>query len=156
MLRHATEATKAESTVTETIRIGGLTLELLHSKDSTADSLDVFRMTVQPNARMPVPHFHDGWDETVYGLDGTVTFRIDGRDVAIGPGQSAFIRRGAVHGFGNATQDPATCLCILTPGRLGPGYFREIAALAAGGAPDPGRMKEVMLRHGLVPVAPGG
>lgn len=141
--------------MTETIRIGGLTLEFLHSKDSTADSLDIFRMTVQPNARMPVPHFHESWDETVYGLGGTVTFRIDGQDVDIGPGQSAFIGRGVVHGFGNATQEPATCLCILTPGKLGPGYFREIAALAAGGAPDPARMKEVMLRYGLVPVAPG-
>jgi hypothetical protein len=39
----------------------------------------------------------------------------------------------------------------LTPGVLGPGYFREIAALLAGGAPDPVKMKEVMLRHGLHP-----
>lgn len=142
--------------MSETIRIGGLTLEFLHDKDSTADSLDIFRMTVQPNARMPVPHFHESWDETVYGLDGTVTFRIDGQEVDIGPGRSAFIRRGVVHGFANATQEPATCLCILTPGKLGPGYFREIAALAAGGAPDPARMKEVMLRHGLVPVPAQG
>ncbi len=139
----------------ETITIGGLKLEFLHTRDSTADSLDIFRMTVQPKARMPVPHFHDSWDETVYGLDGTVTFRIDGHDVAIGPGQSAFIRRGVVHGFGNITQAPATCLCILTPGKLGPGYFREIAALASGGAPDPARMREVMQRYGLVPAAPG-
>jgi hypothetical protein len=34
---------------------------------------------------------------------------------------------------------------------LGPGYFREIAALVAGGAPDPAKMKEIMLRYGLVP-----
>jgi hypothetical protein len=45
----------------------------------------------------------------------------------------------------------ASCLCILTPGVLGPGYFREIAAVLAGGAPDPVKMKEIMLRHGLVP-----
>ena len=30
---------------------------------------------------------------------------------------------------------------------------REMAALAAGGAPDPVRMREVMLRYGLVPAA---
>jgi hypothetical protein len=36
---------------------------------------------------------------------------------------------------------------------LGPGYFREIAALLAEGAPDPAKMKAIMLRrHGLVPV----
>jgi hypothetical protein len=36
---------------------------------------------------------------------------------------------------------------------LGPGYFWEIAALLLGGALDPVRMKETMLRYGLVPVA---
>ena len=139
----------------ETITMGGLALEFLHSKDSTAGSVDLFRMTVQPNARMPVPHYHESWDEVAYGLAGTVTFRVDGQDVPVGPGDSVFIRRGVVHSFRNDTQALATCLCILTPGALGPAYFREIAALAAGGAPDPARMKEVMLRYGLVPVAPG-
>ena len=139
----------------ETIRTGGLALEFLHDKDSTAGSVDLFRMTVQPNARMPVPHYHESWDEVAYGLAGIVTFRVDGQDVRVGPGDSVFIRRGVVHAFRNDTQAPATCLCILTPGALGPAYFREIAALAAGGAPDPARMKEVMRRYGLVPVAPG-
>jgi hypothetical protein len=36
---------------------------------------------------------------------------------------------------------------------LGPGYFREIAALLAGAAPDPAKMKAIMLRHGLHPAA---
>ncbi|MBN8941955.1 MAG: cupin domain-containing protein [Rhizobiales bacterium] len=138
----------------ETISIGGLKLEFLHSKDDTAGSLDMFKMTVAPNARMPVPHYHESWDEAVYGLDGTLRFRIDGQDVDIAPGQSAFIRRGVVHGFSNTTQAPAVCLAVLTPGVLGPGYFREVAALIGAGAPDPARMKEIMLRHGLVPVAP--
>ncbi len=136
----------------ETIRIGGLELEFLHSKDDTEASLDMFRMTVQPKARMPVPHYHESWDETVYGISGTVTFRIAGQDIAVGPGQSAFIRRGVVHWFNNRTDAPATCLCVLTPGVLGPAYFREIAALVAAGPPDPARIGEIMLRHGLVPV----
>ncbi|MGO1074493.1 cupin domain-containing protein [Inquilinus sp. CA228] len=139
----------------ETITIGGLLLEFLHSREDTEDSLDMFRMTVQPNARMPVPHYHESWDESVYGLAGTLTFQVDGRDVPVGLGQSVFIRRGVVHGFRNDTQEPATCLSVLTPGVLGTAYFREVAALAAGGTPDPARMKEVMLRYGLVPVAPG-
>jgi quercetin dioxygenase-like cupin family protein len=141
--------------MSETIRMGGLVLEFLHSKDDTGGSLDMFRMTVQPNARMPVPHYHESWDEAVYGLEGTLAFQVDGRDVAVGPGQSLFIPRGIVHAFRNDTPAPATCLSVLTPGVLGPGYFREIAGLVAAGAPDPARMKEVMLRHGLVPVMPG-
>lgn len=141
----------------ETISIGGLLLEFLHDKDETEGSVDVFRMTVAPKGKVPVPHHHESWDETVYGLDGTLTFTIDGRDVALRPGQSAFIRRGVIHGFRNDSDRAATCLCILSPGVLGPGYFREIAGLLVGGGPpDPAAVREVMVRHGLVPAVPAG
>ena len=144
--------TQARRDGSETIPLGGLEVRFLRSKDETGGSLDVFEMTVRPDARMPVPHYHESWDETVYGLAGTTTWRIDGRDVAVGPGQTAFIRRGVVHGFRNDTREAASCLCVLTPGVLGPDYFREFAALLTGGAPDPTAMKATMLRHGLVPV----
>ncbi|SEB96948.1 Cupin domain protein [Rhizobiales bacterium GAS191] len=137
--------------MTEIIRIGGIELRFLHSKDSTNSSLDMFEMTLQPNARMPVPHYHESWDETVYGLVGTTSWRIDNQDVDLTPGESVFIKRGVVHGFANRSGQPATCLCVLTPGTLGPAYFREIAALLIGGPPDPAKMKETMLRYGLVP-----
>lgn len=135
----------------ETIRLGGLELRFLQTKEGTQGGIDAFEMVVQPNARMPVPHYHESWDELAYGLSGTITFRVDGQDVPIGPGESVFIRRGVVHGFRNDTQEPASCLCVLTPGVLGPGYFREIAAAMAP-TPDPARMAEIMRRHGLVPV----
>ena len=135
----------------ETISIGGLTIRFLQTKEGTHGSLDAFEMTVQPNARMPIAHYHESWDETIYGLAGESTWRVDGQDIALKPGQSLFIRRGIVHAFRNDAQEAASCLCILTPGVLGPGYFREIAALAAGGAPDPAKMKAIMLRYGLHP-----
>ncbi|MGK6316841.1 cupin domain-containing protein [Neorhizobium sp. DT-125] len=138
----------------DAIKIGGLTLEFLHSKDDTTGSLDLFRMTVQPNAKVPAPHYHQSWDEAVYGLAGTLVFRIDGTDQAIGPGGSAFIPRGVVHSFRNDSEEPATVLNILTPGVLGPAYFRELADLmAAGGPPDPEKVKAIMTRYGLVPAA---
>ena len=135
----------------EIIHIGALELRFLQSRELTGGSLDMFEMTLQPNARMPVPHHHESWDETVYGLAGTSSWRIDGADVELPPGAVVFIRRGVVHGFDNRSGAPAKCLCVLTPGVLGPGYFREIAGLVAAGAPDPARMRETMLRHGLVP-----
>jgi quercetin dioxygenase-like cupin family protein len=136
----------------EVIRVGGLLLRFLQSKEDTGGSLDMFEMTVQPTARMPVPHYHETWDETIYGLAGVTLWRIDRQEVEVGPGQSLFIKRGIVHGFRNDTQEPAMCLCILNPGVLGPAYFREMAVLSAGGAPDLSKMRETMLRYGLVPV----
>jgi hypothetical protein len=35
---------------------------------------------------------------------------------------------------------------------LGPQYFRDMAGLMSSGAPDPAKMKETMMRYGLVPV----
>ncbi|MFI5015988.1 MAG: cupin domain-containing protein [Hyphomicrobiales bacterium] len=103
---------------------------------------------------MPVPHYHRDGDETVYGLAGAVTFTIDGTPRAIGPGDTVCIPRGVVHGFDNRSGAPATCLCVLTPGVLGPGYFREIALLVAAGPQDPVKMREIMQRHGLIPAPP--
>jgi quercetin dioxygenase-like cupin family protein len=140
--------------MTETIEMGGLRLRFLQTKEDTGGSLDAFEMIVQPNARMPVPHYHESWDETIIGQMGVTTWRVDGKDIELTPGESLFIKRGIVHGFRNESAEAASCLCILTPGALGTAYFREIAALLDGGAPDPVKMKETMLRYGLVP-APG-
>lgn len=137
----------------EIIRMGALELRFLQSREGTGGSLDLFEMVLQPQARMPVPHYHDSWDETIYGLAGTSTWRVEGRETDLAPGEALFIRRGTVHGFTNRTDAPATCLCVLTPGVLGPAYFREIAALLGREPPDAAGMREVMRRCGLVPVA---
>jgi quercetin dioxygenase-like cupin family protein len=143
-----------ESAMTEIIDFGSLTLKFLRTKDDTSGAIDMFEMTVQPNARMPVAHYHDRWDETIYGLTGTTTWRIDGKDIDLAPGETVFIKRGIVHGFTNRTAEPATCLCFLTPGVLGPQYFLDMAALLKAGAPDPAKLKDTMLRYGLIPAPP--
>ena len=48
----------------------------------------------------------------------------------------------------------ARALAIVTPGILGPGYFREVAAIldsAVAGPPDFAAIAAVMARHGLTP-----
>jgi quercetin dioxygenase-like cupin family protein len=140
----------------EIIKIGGIEIRFLQSKHDTGGALDLFEVTVQPNARVPVPHHHRDWEETVYGLEGTITFTLAGTPVDIPPGETLFIPRGVVHGFVNKTQAPAKCLSMLTPGALGPEYFREMAAaLSGGGPPDPKKLGEIMNRYGLIP-APAG
>ena len=135
----------------ETVRMPSMELRFIHPPEETNGSLTMFEMHLFPGGRMPVPHHHRDWEETVYGLTGTTTWTVEGRTVDVGPGQSLFIERGIVHGFTNGTSETAVCLSILTPGVLTPAYFREMAALIEGGKPDPARMKETMLRHGLVP-----
>jgi quercetin dioxygenase-like cupin family protein len=69
----------------ELIRMGGLELRFLQSKESTEGSLDFFEMTVQPGARVPVAHYHQSWDETVYGLSGVSKWRIGGAYIDLEP-----------------------------------------------------------------------
>jgi hypothetical protein len=59
-----------------------------------------------------------------------------------------------VHRFENLGAETATQLAVVTPGVLGPDYFRDLAALFRGdGAPERGAMLDVMRRHGLTPAA---
>jgi quercetin dioxygenase-like cupin family protein len=67
-----------------TVQFTGLELRFLRTKQSTEGSLDLVEMDVAPKASAPIAHYHTGWDETVYGLRGTVTFRLDGAEVAVG------------------------------------------------------------------------
>ncbi|MDT3377285.1 cupin domain-containing protein [Labrys portucalensis] len=137
--------------MSEVISIKGLELRFLHSKADTQGSLDMFEMIVQPHARMPVAHYHESWDETVYGLEGKMTFRIGDGEVGLSVGETLFIPRGTVHAFRNDGQEPATCLVVLTPGVLGIDYFREVAALLASDTPDLAQMGAIMRRYGLIP-----
>ena len=135
----------------ETIDLGGMVIRFLHSKHETNGSLDMFEMTLSPGGRMPQAHHHESWEESAYGLSGIVTFTVAGEDHEVGPGETVFIPRGVVHAFDNRSGAPAKILSVLTPGVLGPEYFRELAALIVAGKPEPAEMREIMLRHGLVP-----
>jgi len=134
------------------IQVGPLRIEFLHSKHDTGGGLGMFRFFVPSAGRMPVPHYHQDWDETVYGVEGEVAFTVTSVTQAIGPGKTLYIPRGTVHGFDNRSGKDAVCLAVLTPGVLGPEYFRELADLVAKGQPEPGMVKEIMLRHGLMPM----
>jgi quercetin dioxygenase-like cupin family protein len=139
----------------EVIRAGQIEIRFRLQAEQTAGNLTMFEFLVPAQARVPVPHSHEAFDETVYGLDGVLTWVLDGRQVRVGPGDVLFIPRGHVHGFANHGTEDARELSVITPGLLGPEFFREIAAvLNAGGPPNVERIMEVMRRHGLRPAPP--
>jgi len=139
----------------ETIKAGQITIDFLLEASDTNGSAAVFEFTVPAGARVPAPHYHENFDETIYGLSGIMTFTVEGRDIDIAPGDTYFIPRGAVHGFNNLKQDDAKALAVITPALLGPAYFKEIAEIInAGGPPDLEKLKSVMAKHGLIPALP--
>jgi hypothetical protein len=93
-------------------------------------------------------------EETIYGLEGVLSWTLDGEQTEVGPGEVLCIRRRVVHRFDNDHEVDAKMLAIVSPGILSPNYFREMAAVikaATGGPPDPAAIAEVMQRHGLTP-----
>lgn len=137
----------------ETIRGGQITIDFLLEAADTNGSAAMFEFTVPAGARVPLPHYHENFDETIYGLAGVMTFTIDGKAVDVAAGETCFIPRGAAHGFNNLQQEDAKALAVITPALLGPIYFKEVAQiLNTGGPPDVEKLKLVMAKHGLVPV----
>lgn len=136
----------------EIIRIGPLEIRFLLDGDDMAGSLAMFEFLVPPGAKVPAPHYHEHVDEAAYGLEGTLTFVVDGQPISLGPGERCFIPRGTVHHFINAGLESTRTLSVLSPALIGPAYFRDIATLLADGPPDPAQVAEVMRRHGLIVV----
>jgi len=137
------------------IRVGQIEVKFLLEAADTNGSVAMFEFTVPVGAKVPLPHSHRHYDETIYGVDGVITFTVEGKPVDIGPGESCFVPRGAVHGFNNLKQTDVKALAIITPALLGPDFFKEAAAIVnAGGSPDVEKLKAVMLKHGLVPAMP--
>jgi quercetin dioxygenase-like cupin family protein len=138
----------------EEIRIGGINVRFLLDGEQTNGALAMFEFGVASGTKVPAPHSHDAFDETIYGLEGVLTWTVGGEMHQVGPGEVLTIPRGVVHGFNNTGESDAKALALVTPGLLGPAYFREAAEIverAAGGPPDLAALAAVMRRHGLTP-----
>lgn len=140
--------------LSEEIRLGQIAIRFLVEGSESRGSIAMFEFDVAAGARVPVAHSHDAYEETIYGLEGVLTWTVEGRKVEVGPREVLCIPRGVVHRFDNPHAADARCLAVVTPGVLGPDYFRQIAAVvdaAKPGPPDPAAIAAVMLRHGLTP-----
>lgn len=139
----------------EAIRLGPLVVRFLITGDEAGGTLALFELTVPAGQRLPGPaHSHDHYEETIYGIEGVLTWTVAGKRIDVGPGQALCIPRGAIHRFDNDGNQDVKAVCAITPAAIGPQFFRESAealAAAAGGPPDRARMLEIMRRHGLTP-----
>lgn len=136
----------------EKIQTGPFTIRFLVEAEETAGTAALFEVDVPAGSRTPPPHSHDRFEETIYGVRGVTTWTVEGVATDVGPGEALCIPRGAVHAFENRSGEDATALAVVTPGLLGPDYFRELGViLNVDGPPDFEAALEVMRRHGLTP-----
>jgi len=142
----------------ETIRIGPIGIRFLLTGDDSGGSASVFEVLVPIGQKLPAPaHKNDAYEEILYGIEGVLTWTVEGTPIEVGPGQALCIPRGAAHRFDNLGREDVKQLCIITPAIMGPAYFREAAEVigaAAGDPPDRAKMMEVFRRHGMTVAVP--
>src|SRR5262249_54073940 len=100
----------------ETIGLGALTVRFLLTVDDTAGSASIFEVMIPAQQKLLAPaHRNDEYEEVLYGVEGVVTWTIDGKPYEVGPGQAVCIPRGAVHRFDNLGSQNAKQLVVITP-----------------------------------------
>ena len=104
----------------EEIKVGQLAIRFLVDAEASGGSVTMFEFDVPAGAKVAAGHSHDGYDETIYGLDGVLTWTVEGVPVDVGPGEALLIPRGAVHQFDYTHDIDARALAVVTPGLLGP------------------------------------
>ena len=142
----------------ETIQAGPISIRFLVTGEDSNGSIAVFEFYVPAGQRRLAPaHSHDHYEETIYGLDGVITFTVDDIPIDVGPGQTLCIPRGAVHRFDNNGRTDVKGFCAVTPAGLGPDFFREAAAIydeAKAGPPDRAKLTDLMRRNNITPAIP--
>lgn len=133
----------------EDIAVGQLTIRFRVTGEESNGTVAMFETVVPPGAMVPAPHSHDAYEETLYGLEGTLVWTVEGTPHSIGPGDVLCIRRGEVHGFVNDGDQTAHQLAVVSPAAIGPQFFREIGEAI----PDREAVVAVMRRHGLTPAS---
>ena len=148
-MQHTTKVNASE----ETIQVGPVNIRFLLTGQDSNGSVSVFEFSVPGGQKLGAPaHSNDAYEEVLYGIEGVLTWTVDGTPIEVGPGQALCIPRGAVHRFDNFENVDAKQLAVISPATMTPRYFREAAEVvdAAGGRPpDRTKMKEVFERHGM-------
>src|SRR5213080_110557 len=100
MQQHTTRVNPSD----ETIKIGPLGIRFLLTGEDSHGSASVFEVRVPAGQKLAAPaHKNDAYEEIVYGIEGVLTWTVDGTPIEVGPGQALCIARGAVHRFEIAT-----------------------------------------------------
>jgi quercetin dioxygenase-like cupin family protein len=106
--------------------VGALSIRFSVEAADSNGSASIFECFVPADSKMPAPHSHDAFEETIYGCKGVTTWRVAGRTLEIRPGETVCISRGTIHGFENHGTEDAVFLAISSPGVMTPDYFREV------------------------------
>jgi quercetin dioxygenase-like cupin family protein len=119
--------------------------------EETGAAFSLMDRVLPPGGRPPPAHVHPDCIEAFFLVEGALEFVLDGERSQVGRDGFVLIPGGVSHTFVNNANAPARVLILHSPAL--DGYFRDLHQLWAQEAtPTEDQERELMLRHGLVPV----
>jgi quercetin dioxygenase-like cupin family protein len=115
--------------------LSGERITILASSDAAQgacedESVLEWELVLAPGGRVPSSHAHPRQEECFTVLAGRMRFRVGGRRVIAGPGQTVRVPPGTVHHFANAGRSPAR-VAVQTRPALGMQDLLQTAAAMA-------------------------
>ena len=132
---------------------GQIELSILVPGEATDGAFAVFEDIVEPGVGPP-RHIHHVQDEVFFVIDGHVDIEIAGELYTAGPGDVAYVPRGAVHAFANPGKDRVRLRYTFSPAGGSEAMFRAFFAASEAGGLDPDAMAGIALKYDTEIVGP--
>ena len=114
------------------LTVGTSKASYLATGKSTGGKFGLYRWDMVPGTPGAAAHFHRTMSESFFILSGTVGL-FDGekwKDATAG--DFLYVPEGGLHGFRNASDQPASMLILFAPGAPREAYFEGLAEIALG------------------------
>jgi len=93
----------------------GETFEFVETSEMTGGKHVRLKVTLLPGSLQPVMHLHESGDEIFEVIAGKLTYRLDGRQGVIGPGEKILLPKGVPHTHYNAENEPLVVFQTVAP-----------------------------------------
>jgi mannose-6-phosphate isomerase-like protein (cupin superfamily) len=113
--------------------VTGERMRFLETSAETSGEYVLVEVTVQPNGFVAAAHLHPSQTERFEIESGTIGFKLDGKEVVAGPGETVVVPAGSSHKFWNAGETEATFICEVRPALQFERLLETMFALAVDG-----------------------
>lgn len=125
------------------------TMSLLCEGSDTDGAMAVVKHSLPPGGNGAHPHFHNGFSEMLYVIEGTLNVLGAEKIVKIEKGEMVVVPRRMVHAFASSGATGAEYLLVIAPGIDRFEYHRTRRRLREAGLPSPDSLQETYDNHNV-------
>jgi mannose-6-phosphate isomerase-like protein (cupin superfamily) len=114
------------------LRVGTSAASYLATGESTGGRFGLYRWDMAPGTPGAAAHFHRTISESFFILSGKVGLYDGEKWTEAKSGDFLYVPEGGLHGFRNASDQPASMLILFAPGAPREEYFEGLADVALG------------------------